>query len=256
MRPYGVWAVIAPFNFPIALAAGPDRRRARHRQHRRPQVRHRHALGGAAACRLHPRRGPARRRLQLPERRRAPRSASSWSRDARTSPASTFTGSVAVGRAIMSEMAAGAYPRPYIAEMGGKNPAIVTENADLDRAAAGIARSAYGMGGQKCSALSRLYVHEKVADALLAKIEQEIDKIRIGDPAAARDGTRPGGQQARARGLRALRGGPEGAAARSSAAAAASRRRARSAAAITWSRCSRKRIRPIRSGSRRCSCRS
>ncbi len=68
MRPYGVWAVIAPFNFPIALAAGPDRRRARHRQHRRPQVRHRHALGRAPARRLHPRRGPARRRLQLRER--------------------------------------------------------------------------------------------------------------------------------------------------------------------------------------------
>ena len=59
--------------------------------------------------------------------------------------------------------------------MGGKNPTIVTEHADLDRAAAGIARSAYGMGGQKCSALSRLYVHEKVADALMSKIEQEID---------------------------------------------------------------------------------
>ena len=74
-------------------------------------------------------------------------------RDSRTAGA-TFTGSVAVGRAIMAEMAAGRYPRPYIAEMGGKNPTIVTENADLDRAAAGIARSAYGMGGQKCSALS------------------------------------------------------------------------------------------------------
>ena len=84
-------------------------------------------------------------------------------RDARIA-GMTFTGSVAVGRAIMSEMASGAYPRPCIAEMGGKNPAIVTENADLDRAATGIARSAYGMGGQKCSALSRLYVHEKVAD--------------------------------------------------------------------------------------------
>ena len=75
--------------------------------------------------------------------------------------------------------------------MGGKNPAIVTENADLDRAAAGIARSAYGMGGQKCSALSRLYVHEKVADALLSKIEMEIDKIRIGDPTERATGLGP-----------------------------------------------------------------
>ena len=61
----------------------------------------------------------------------------------------------------MRQMAGGAYPRPCIAEMGGKNPCIVTEHADLERAAAGIVRSAYGMGGQKCSALSRLYVHEK-----------------------------------------------------------------------------------------------
>jgi 1-pyrroline-5-carboxylate dehydrogenase len=67
--------------------------------------------------------------------------------------------------------------------MGGKNPCIVTENADLDRAAAGIARSAFGMGGQKCSALSRLYVHEKGADDLLARIDDQIDAIRIGDPA-------------------------------------------------------------------------
>ena len=91
----------------------------------------------------------------------------------------------------MSEIAAGRYPRPYIAEMGGKNPTIVTEKADLDRAAAGIARSAYGMGGQKCSALSRLYVHEKVADELLSKIEKEIDKIRIGDPTERATGLGP-----------------------------------------------------------------
>src|SRR6185295_8961206 len=75
-----------------------------------------------------------------------------------------------------------AYPRPCIAEMGGKNPCLVTEHADLDRAAAGIARSAYGMGGQKCSALSRLYVHEYVAEALIEKLQQQIAAIRIGEP--------------------------------------------------------------------------
>ena len=86
-------------------------------------------------------------------------------------------------------MADGAYPRPCIAEMGGKNPTIVTENADLDRAAAGIARSAFGMGGQKCSALSRLYVHEKVAERCSTKLEQQIDAIRIGDPAERATGS-------------------------------------------------------------------
>jgi acyl-CoA reductase-like NAD-dependent aldehyde dehydrogenase len=43
-------------------------------------------------------------------------------------------------------------------------------------------RSAFGMGGQKCSALSRLYVHESVADALIARLEKQVDAIRVGDP--------------------------------------------------------------------------
>jgi 1-pyrroline-5-carboxylate dehydrogenase len=66
--------------------------------------------------------------------------------------------------------------------MGGKNPCIVTARANLGDAAAGIVRSAYGMGGQKCSALSRLYVDDAVADELIAGMRAQIDAIRIGDP--------------------------------------------------------------------------
>jgi 1-pyrroline-5-carboxylate dehydrogenase len=66
--------------------------------------------------------------------------------------------------------------------MGGKNACIVTEHADLDRAAPGIIRSAYGMSGQKCSALSRLYVDARVADALIDGLKDKIAAIRIGDP--------------------------------------------------------------------------
>jgi len=189
MRPYGVWAVIAPFNFPIALAAGPTAAAL--------------VTGNTVVLKCASDTPWAGRLLADCIRDagvpagvfnyiNGPGSAigEQLVRDSRIAGV-TFTGSVAVGRAIMAQMAAGAYPRPYIAEMGGKNPAIVTENADLDRAAAGIARSAYGMGGQKCSALSRLYVHEKVADALISKIEQEIDKIRIGDPAERATGLGP-----------------------------------------------------------------
>ena len=74
------------------------------------------------------------------------------------------------------------FPRPCIAEMGGKNACIVTAGADLDRAALGIVRSAYGMGGQKCSALSRLYVDQQVADGLIERLLAQISAIRIGDP--------------------------------------------------------------------------
>jgi acyl-CoA reductase-like NAD-dependent aldehyde dehydrogenase len=189
MRPYGVWAVIAPFNFPIALAAGPTAAAL--------------VTGNTVVLKCASD-TPWAGRLLADCIRDAGLPAGVFNfvngagaavgeqliRDARTAGA-TFTGSVGVGRTIMAEMAAGRYSRPYIAEMGGKNPTIVTEKADLDRAAAGIARSAYGMGGQKCSALSRLYVHEKVADALLAKIETEIDKIRIGDPTERETGLGP-----------------------------------------------------------------
>lgn len=189
MRPYGVWAVIAPFNFPIALAAGPAAAAL--------------VTGNTVVLKCASDTPWAGRLLAdcirdagLPpgvfNYVNGPGAAigEQLVRDARVAGV-TFTGSVAVGRAIMSEIAKGAYPRPYIAEMGGKNPTIVTENADLDRAAAGIARSAYGMGGQKCSALSRLYVHEKVADALIGKIEKEIDRIRIGDPTERATGLGP-----------------------------------------------------------------
>jgi 1-pyrroline-5-carboxylate dehydrogenase len=66
--------------------------------------------------------------------------------------------------------------------MGGKNPVIVTARADLDRAATGIVRSAFGMSGQKCSALSRIYVEDRVAGALIERLVADIGRIRVGDP--------------------------------------------------------------------------
>jgi 1-pyrroline-5-carboxylate dehydrogenase len=78
--------------------------------------------------------------------------------------------------------AAGAYPRPCIAEMGGKNACVVTARADLERAATGIVRSAFGLSGQKCSALSRVYVDDAVADALVHRLLEKIAALRVGDP--------------------------------------------------------------------------
>jgi 1-pyrroline-5-carboxylate dehydrogenase len=87
-----------------------------------------------------------------------------------------------VGLRIYRKFAQGDQPRPCITEMGGKNAVIVTACADLERACVGIVRSAYGMGGQKCSALSRIYVEQAVADALVAKLLAAIEAIRVGDP--------------------------------------------------------------------------
>ena len=70
-----------------------------------------------------------------------------------------FTGSYDVGMKLFKTFST-AWPRPCIVEMGGKNPAIVSRKADLEEAAEGIMRSAFGFGGQKCSANSRVYVEK------------------------------------------------------------------------------------------------
>jgi 1-pyrroline-5-carboxylate dehydrogenase len=74
------------------------------------------------------------------------------------------------------------YPRPIITEMGGKNPAIVMRSADLDEAAEGVMRSAFGFDGQKCSANSRVYVEAPVAREFVEKLVEKTRQIRVGDP--------------------------------------------------------------------------
>jgi 1-pyrroline-5-carboxylate dehydrogenase len=76
----------------------------------------------------------------------------------------------------------GQYPRPTILEMGGKNPSIVSKNADIERAAAGIARSSFGLQGQKCSANSRVYVERPVYKQLVDRVAEITRKIAVGNP--------------------------------------------------------------------------
>jgi 1-pyrroline-5-carboxylate dehydrogenase len=180
MRPHGAWVVIAPFNFPLALAGGPTAAAL--------VTGNTVVVKGATdtpwAGRLL---ADCIRDAGLPAGVFQYLSGSGREVGAALSshPATagiTFTGSVAVGTELLQRMTGGRWPRPCIAEMGGKNPCIVTARADLDDAAAGIVRSAYGLSGQKCSALSRLYVDGAVADELVERLRAQIDAIRIGDP--------------------------------------------------------------------------
>jgi acyl-CoA reductase-like NAD-dependent aldehyde dehydrogenase len=181
LKPYGAWVVITPFNFPIALAAGPTAAAL--------ITGNTVVLKGATAT-------PWAGRLLADCLRDAGLPAGVFNYlsgssnelgpalvDHPLTAGITFTGSYDVGRQISMKLQSGAYARPCIAEMGGKNACIVTARADLDRAAAGIVRSGFGMGGQKCSALSRLYVDQKVADALIDKLLTQMAPLRIGDPA-------------------------------------------------------------------------
>lgn len=93
-----------------------------------------------------------------------------------------FTGSYNVGTNLLRTVAAGRYNRPVIIEMGGKNPTYVTANADLEAAAEGVMRSAFGLQGQKCSAGSKVYVHADVKMAFVERLIARTEKIRVGDP--------------------------------------------------------------------------
>jgi len=75
---------------------------------------------------------------------------------------------------------------PIILELGGKNPALVSRNANLDEAATGIVRSAFGLQGQKCSACSRVFVEEPVYEELSQKLVKMTENLVIGDPPSGR----------------------------------------------------------------------
>lgn len=96
-----------------------------------------------------------------------------------------FTGSADVGLSIIETAAKRPQPgqkgvKKVIAEMGGKNALIIDEDADLDEALAGIMHSAFGFQGQKCSALSRLLVHEKVYDSLVKRFVSAAGALKVG----------------------------------------------------------------------------
>jgi 1-pyrroline-5-carboxylate dehydrogenase len=93
----------------------------------------------------------------------------------------TFTGSYEVGMGIYKGFATDV-PKPIICEMGGKNPTIVTKNADLDKATDGVMRSAFGYSGQKCSANSRVYVEREVYDEFVEKLREKTERIVVGNP--------------------------------------------------------------------------
>ncbi len=178
LRPYGVWAVISPFNFPMALAAGP--------------------AGGALVAGntvvLKPSPQGSFTAVKLYECLRdgglppgvfhcLPGGDEVGAALVRHPGADgiTFTGSFQVGMEIYHRFA-GRYPKPVVCEMGGKNPAIVSAKADLDLAVEGVMRAAFGFTGQKCSACSRVYVERPVFEEFTAKLADKARALRVGDP--------------------------------------------------------------------------
>ena len=180
LRPYGVFAVIAPFNFPMALSAGMTSAAI---------------LGGNSVILKPSDDAPgtahelyeAYREAGLPEGtlQVVYGLGASLGEAMIKNPLCdgvAFTGSKAVGLSILRTMTSGAFTKPVLAELGGKNPAFVCASANLEKAAQGSMRSAFGLSGQKCSALSRIYVHESIYDQFIEKLIAQAKTVKIGDP--------------------------------------------------------------------------
>jgi acyl-CoA reductase-like NAD-dependent aldehyde dehydrogenase len=94
-----------------------------------------------------------------------------------------FTGSVATGRKVM-ETAAGS-GTPVMLEMGGKDPAIVCADANLDRTAEGVLWASLANSGQVCAGIERVYVDRRVADRFVSTLVDGARALQAGDPSDA-----------------------------------------------------------------------
>lgn len=180
LQPHGVWIVISPFNFPMALSAAPISAALVTGNtvvfKGSPETPYCNALvtqifidagfpAGVFNSVLGPDEATGQELLDN-------LGVDGW----------TFTGSYPVGMKVLRNAASGPYPKPAIIEMGGKNPTIVSDTADLERAAIGVARAAFGLDGQKCSACSRVYVHRAVYDSFKAELVEKTKAFTVGDP--------------------------------------------------------------------------
>ncbi len=178
LRPHGVWAVISPFNFPLALAGGPSTG----------------ALITGNTVVLKPSNTGALMALEfhriMSEAGLPPGAlhvvtggdeAGDYLAHHDDVDGLTFTGSYPVGMYLYRTVNE-KRPKPVSAEMGGKNPVVITGSADLDQAVEGVVRGAFGLSGQKCSATSRVYVEEPVYDEFVDKLVARTAEIEVGDP--------------------------------------------------------------------------
>jgi RHH-type proline utilization regulon transcriptional repressor/proline dehydrogenase/delta 1-pyrroline-5-carboxylate dehydrogenase len=109
-------------------------------------------------------------------------------RDARVStivftgskPVGTHIASIARARLYHNKLTNKTYPVKAITEMGGKNAVIVTQNAELDETVSGILYSAFGHAGQKCSACSRVIVHNSLKEKLIDRLRQACSDLKVG----------------------------------------------------------------------------
>ena len=181
--PRGVVAVIAPWNFPLAIVTGMTAAAlATGNAAVVKPAEQSPACAAAVVAALHAAGVPPDALALLPG---AGAVGAALVRDPRVATIA-FTGSLAVGLEIQ-RAAAETGPgqralKRVVAELGGKNCAIVDADADLDEAVPAIVASAFGYGGQKCSAVARVLVHEAVAEPLCRRLAGAVAVLSVGQP--------------------------------------------------------------------------
>jgi 1-pyrroline-5-carboxylate dehydrogenase len=179
MKPYGVWAVIAPFNFPAAIFAGMSIGAI---------------ITGNTVVAKPSSNTPiiAWKFAQIFKQAGLPDGVFNLVIGAgykignelvsnKDVAGIVFTGSRDIGFHMAKEFS-NTKPKLLIAELGGKNPVIVTETADIDKAVDGVLKATFGYSGQKCSACSRVYIHKKVRNEFLSRLVKKTNNLPIGNP--------------------------------------------------------------------------
>src|ERR671917_2421087 len=179
MKPYGIWGVIAPFNFPVAIFAGMSTGAI---------------ITGNTVVAKPSSNTPiaAWKFAQIFKQAGLPDGVFNLvigSGDKvgnelvsnRDVAGIVFTGSRDIGFHMAKEFV-NTRRKLLIAELGGKNPVIVTDTADIDKAVDGVLKATFGYSGQKCSACARVYIHKKVRDEFLSRLVEKTKNLPLGNP--------------------------------------------------------------------------
>ena len=179
LRPFGVFVCIAPFNFPLALAAGMSSAALVAGNTVVFKPAQDTPWTGLRLYHIYREAGVPEDVLHFVSGRGSVIGDALWKHPKVAGV--VFTGSKEVGLEMFKGFSS-QWVKPCLMELGGKNACIVTESADLAAAAEGVMKSTWGLQNQKCSACSRVYVDKKVAEEFTAKLIEKTKAIRIGDP--------------------------------------------------------------------------
>lgn len=181
LKPHGVWPVISPFNFPFMLANGMAMGALLTGNSVILKPTSEAPLTGLMLYRLYVDAGVTPGAVNY-----VTGPGANFEDEFVSNPdvdGIAFTGSRDVGMRLFRRFhTEQPYPKPILLEMGSKNPTIVTSRADITKAVEGTVRAAFGYGGQKCSATSRVYVQRDVRAKFLAALKDRVAKLAVGDP--------------------------------------------------------------------------